>query len=619
MEHSLIRSPIRFLLLAAVVVAGCEGERTSPSKDGESWTAPLPPVRTLPTAPVVDGISPALASPAMTVRISGSGFGSEVSAVSVSFGGVPAVPVSVSDDEIRVHPVAGGTIAEDGSVDVIVSVGGMPSNAMVMRLGAKGDVEVIETAPPETVGAVLALADGSTVVTDPIGGRLHHIAADGVVRAVADPQGLLQTPGAAVLAPDGAVLVFDPAALAIWRYEPAGGQLSAWREQTPGWTDGAWLGTRLYALAGSATTVDRIEESGTVSATLSLTECSGATSIAALDGLLYVTVDSSLCRIDPATGSQAEIALSGETAWLIDSLEAGDGALLATGIFTPGPAVARIETDGTVSITATPAGYVEAAAHSTAGLVVGLSDGNVMRENRLLATRVRDLGDFREADGRYLVTGGSAVPFLAELWADGSYRVLATGEIPAMWTHVEPDGDGFLIAVYDWGQVMRVAADGSLSVVIDHSAIGPVPSFVRTAEGEFLLTSYGPDIARYAADGTLLDAAYVHSEGAYAFGLVLVDQTVYAAAGDRLLEADALEGGAAISRTSPMNGLLGIAADGEGRIYVSDGNDTGDIFRLEGDALVKVGHAGTATALSVSADGEILIANLSDLPTRMLP
>jgi len=356
-----------------------------------------------------------------------------------------------------------------------------------------------------------------------------------------------------------------------------------------------------------------------VSATLSLGACDGATSITALDGTLYVAAGARLCSVDGMTGFESAITLSGETTWLIESIQAADGALLATGFFTPGPAVARIETDGSVALVATPPGYPKATALSPLGVVVGFVDGNVMSGNRLIATRVRDLGDFREADGRYLVTGGSAVPFLAELWSDGAYRVLVTGEVPSMWTHVEPDGDGFLIAVYDWGQVLRATADGTLSVVIDHASFGPVPSFVRMATGEFLLTSYGPFIARYTAEGTLLESAYVHAAGAAAFGLVLVDNTVYAAAGDRLLEANALEGGTATSRTSSVNGLLGIAANGAGQIYVADGNDTGDVFRVEGTQLVKVGHAGVAMSLAIATDGAILVADLTDLPYRMLP
>lgn len=620
MERSLATSlPLSLLTAVAVAVAGCEGERASSTTLGDTWTPPGPQLN-VPGAPAVNGVSPSFASPAMTVRIAGSGFGASLSGVTVSFGGVAAEPLSVSENEILVHPVAGGVIAADGSTEVVVSIGGLSSNATTIRLGVSGDVERIETAAPETVGEIVALADGSLVVTDPIGGRLYRISADGVVRAVADPFARLQSPGAAVTSPDGAVLVFDVAAAAIWHYEPQTGELTAWAEQTPGWTDGAWLGNRMYAVTGNASSIDRLETSGVMSATMSLTACNGATSITTHSGYLYVAAGSRLCTVEGTTGYESEITLSGETTWALESIHVADDALLATGLFTQGPALARIELDGATTIVATPAGYPKAVAQSPMGaVVVGFADGNVMTGNRLLATRVRDLGDFREADGRYLVTGGSAVPFLAEMWNDGAYRVLATGDAPAMWTHVEPDGDGFVLAAYDRGQVVRVAADGTLSVIIEHAAFGPVASFARSTDGGFLLTSYGPDIARYTSNGTLVESAYVHSEGAASFGLVVVDQTVYAAAGDRLLEADIVEGGAAVSRTSSVNGLLGIAADAQGRIYVSDGNDTGDVFRLEGSELVKVGHAGVAMSLSFGADGAILVADLADLPYRMLP
>lgn len=617
MEHRLAPSRTPSLLLLALAIAGCEGQSASSTRVSDPWSAPLPPSRSFPSGPQVDAVSPALASPAMIVRITGSGF--DAGDVVVSFGGAASMPVSVSATEIVVHPAAGGALLADGSTAVVVSVGGFPSNAATMRIGASGDVTHIDTVPPESVGDVLSMADGSVLVTDPTAGHLHLISADGIVRAIPDPAALLQTPGNAALLPDGSALIFDETALAIWRYEPVSGTLSAWRTGTPGWTDGAWLGNRLFAITLGANTVDRIEANGTLAASVTLTSCTNPTTIAAVGGELFIASGSDLCTVSGTTGFQSQVALSGETVWLFESIRSADGALFSTGIFTNGPAVARIEIDGTVAIVATPAGYPKAATVSPLGIVVGLIGGNVIVEDRLIATRVRDLGAFRAAGAHYLVTGGYEVPFLAELWADGAYRVLATGTTPALWMHVEPDADGFLIAAYDQGLVIRVSADGSLSTVVDHSAIGPVASFVRTNDGELLISSYGPDIARYDANGTLLDPSYVHSAGAAAFGLVLVDDAVYAASGDRVLEGNASEGGTAISRSWDVSGLLGITADANGKIYVADGNGTGDVFRFEGVGLVKVGHAGAAISLDIDTDGAILVADLTDMPYRMLP
>lgn len=611
------------ILFLAGTLAACDQASWSPA--GRQGTfVPQPPIdfEQPQESPSVQGVTPSLASPAMTVRIAGHGFGSDGSAVTVSFGGVETSPIEVSDELILVRPVAGGMVAADGHTEVRVVVGDETSNAALLRIGQAGDFDRIDTTPQETVGGVLALAGGGSLFTDPVGGRVYRISADGVVRAIAASM-TLGTPGRMTVTPDGTVLVFDAGASTVWAYSAAEGSLSAWDVATPGWSDGAWLGDHLFALVPGATSLERVDAAGATIGFLPLSACAGASAIGALDGTLYVAAGAAVCSVDPQTGAESSLPLSGTTVYDVSSLATSGGALLATGLFAPGPSVASIEPSGAVTVVVTPTGFPRAVAASPAGLLVGLADGGVIASDaagtRLVAARVRDLSHFRQADGRYLATGGYETPFLVELWPDGSYRVRATGATPSMWTHVEVEGDGFVIAAYDAGAVLRAAADGTMTTVLEHWSIGPVASFARHGDS-FLLTSYGPDIARYSAAGELQDAHYIHAADTNMFGLVAVGSTVFAAAGDRLLEADAQEGGAAFSRIAPgVTGLLGVAVSPAGRIYVADGNGSGDILRVDADDFAVIGHSGAPISLAIAEDGAILVADLSDTPYRMLP
>ena len=614
-------------VLFVSVLAGCGASGVVPSED-QPFDPALPvdhaPVPAGPAVPEISTVWPSLASPAMTLRVSGAGFGADPAAVTVTFGGVPAVPVSVSDAEILVHPVAGGTVDAEGATEVRVSVNGVESNAASMHIGTRGDIDRIETAPPQSVGDVVSLADGSIVVTDPIGARVYRVDTQGVVRPVAPPAGGFGEPARVAAVPDGSVLVFDAVESTIWKLG-SDDAVSPWRAATPGWTNGVWMDGELFVLGQDATTIERLDASGVVTGFLPLSSCAGANTIATLDGVIYVGAGWVMCSVDPATGAETEIAFSGEMVWDLASLRGANGSLLAAGTFASGPGVATIDASGAVALAVPdPRGYPTAAAATATGeTLVGLSDGNLARVGasgfRLVAAPVHELGDFRRAGDRYLATAGLDIPFLAEVWTDGAYRILATGDSPAMWTRVATDGDDFLVAAYDAGLVLRVSADGSVSTAVDHTALGPVASFVQLQDG-FLVSSYGPDIARYDAAGALVDAQYVHADGATTFGLALTGSTVFAAAGDRLLEADVLEGGAASSRLiEGTTGLLAVTTDAHGAIYVADGNDTGRILQVTAGGTSPVGSAGAPISLAVDADGAILVSDLYDVPYRMLP
>lgn len=614
---------MRALVAIPVVVAlaGCSGPESSPAGTAAP-RIPVPetkPFPDAPAAPQIDAVAPSFASPAMTVRISGSGFGTDAASVSVFFGGVEATPVSVTDGEITVHPVAGGD-ASDGWTDVTVAVDGTTSNAGSIRIGQAGDVERFETAPQESSSDVFARADGTVLLSDAVGGYLHRVDATGVVSAIADPDAQLVAPGRIVESAEGEILVFDEQAAAIWRVAEDG--ISPWMQGTPGWSDGATVGSSLYAITYGASAIEVAGED----VSIPLSTCAGATSIAAASGVLYVTEGTTVCAVDPATGAETALSLHGEPIAWISALRAGSGdELLAVGIFSSGPGVARMTLAGNVTMAvADPRGFPTTAAVAGGELIVGLSDGNVVTTAAagmgLLAAPVRSIGDLRQDGDRYLVTGGLDLPFLAELWADGSYRILVTGTQPAMWTRAERHGDEYLIAAYDLGLVLRATAGGEVDVAIDHSALGPVASFVSTENG-ILVSSYGPDIALYTTDGTLVDAQYVHAEGAYAFGLDVVGSRIVAASGDRVVEADLWEGGNATTRGIPgLSGILGVAGDANGRLYVSDGNGTGGILRMDGASIELVGTAsGSAIGLAFADDGAILVADVTDVPYRMLP
>ena len=603
------------LTLLLALLAGCES--TARQAQTQPAGAPEPVFQALPR---IESISPSVASPAMIVTIRGTGFGP---GVVVSFGGAETVPVSITEQEIRVQPVATGTMAGDGTLEVLVRSAIGPSNTGSLRIGTQGEIVRIETDPPYTIGDVLALQDGSVLFTDPIGGRIGRIAPDGVVRTIAGEQNGLVSPSQMSEA-NGEVRIFDAGAATVWSWNAGTGSVSAWREGTPGWTAGGFGDGSFWALAANGASIEKLGSTGATIGILPLEACSGATSMTVRDADAFVAGGDRLCRVSLATGAETQLTLSGETVYEIASLTATDSGVTATGVFTQGIGVASIGDDGEVTLHAADLRAYPAAAQITeGGIVIGLNTGHVGRSQNggfaLLAGPVRGTGDFRQAGSRYIATAGYEIPFAAEIHDDGSYRVLATGSVSSTWTHIEAEGDGYLVAAYEEGAILRIAADGAITTAVEQSAVGPAASFARLGE-KFLVSSGGPDISLYDADGTLLDAHYIHTADSAPFGMVLANEMLFSAAGDRVLQADVREAGSATSRlASGRQGLLGIAADAEGRIYVLDGNDTGLVLRMDATEFVTIGTAGPALSMSVANDGALLVADFDDVPFRMLP
>lgn len=623
----------------AMFSAACAEPSDSPAHEG---TPPriVPEVMTIPHAPavvpVLDEVTPALASPAMRVTIAGAGF--DPASTRVFFGGVEGVIEEVTATRVVVRPGAGGTVGEDGATEVVVETASGRSNALPMRIGQSGDVDVIDTRPHEAVGDVLALPDGRRIFSDPGASRLHTIEPDGFVRAFEAP-GLLVGPRGLALTPTGTVLVFQDGAAAVLEYDPGTGGLQVWKTPASAWIAGAYVGETLFALRHGGDVIDRIGPDGTVVPHASLAgNCPDAVDVTAADGAVWVgTWYGTVCRVDAGSGVAAELSLQGETPWAIRAMTAADGGLLAAGTLSGiGEIVFSISPDGTVAQASAPFDDANVAVEAVpGGWMVGNLGGAVLESTadglRLRAAPVVGIADLREIDGRRYASGGTTgVPaFLAEVGVDGRYRVIGNGELAGTWLSITAEGANFLVASYEEGRILRIDGEtGAVSVLVDHSAIGPVSAFVRDTQGRTLVASWqaSNSIALYAADGTLANAGFVTGVEDTPFAMATLGDTLYLTTGTDVLTASLSQGGAASSvrpgsEGPQVYGLLGIAVDSQnGRVYVTDGFDTGAIFRLDAQGgLETVGYGTAAIGVAVAEDGAILVADLGEMPYRMLP
>lgn len=588
-----------------------------------------------PAALVAEAIEPAFASPAMRVTITGSGFDS---GVRVLFGGIEGEIVSIHADRVVVHPAAGGLVDETGTTAVTVVSGDRATAALPIRIGSSGDHDAIDTRPHFVADDVVGLEGGTFVFADAAGSRLHRIDADGWVSAFSSD--LLAGPRSLAATPAGTVLAFQAEVTAVVEVDPSTGIVTPWADPSYGWIAGSFHGTTLYALRSDKATLDRVLVDGSVTPFASLGgNCPDSVDIAVSGDTLYAaTWYGAVCRVDLTSGVAEEVTLSGADPASIRRIDGTNGGIVAVGTLYGGTeAVFTIDAAG--AVTDTGASFEDsnvAVARGSDGRILVSTMGGAVAELGaaglvLRAAPVVGIGDLREIDGRrYATAGNVGVPaFVAELSADGRYRIAANAQFSALWLSLAAEGDDFLVADYQYGRILRVeAGTGVSSMVVDHGAIGPVSAFLRDASGRFLVASWmaSTSIARYGADGLLENEHFVTGIADTAFSMTAFEDTLYITDGDDVMTSSLSEGGQAVPvRPNGMAptayGLLGIAADShDGTVYVADGNDSGMLFRVAADGgLAEVGFAGAAIGLDVDSDGAILVADLAGIPYRILP
>lgn len=614
---------MRRIILAttfAAVLPACETGSTTPVTSG--FVPPGPVATPGVQAPVLHSISPALASVAMDVTITGSGFRADSE---VLFGGVAATIVSISAGQIVVHPAA-GSVDVNGAMPVVVRSAGIDSNALAFTLGQRGDAAPIAGVSARSVGSMATLPDGSAILADPTGGRLHRMDASGYVSAIADPAGELSSPARVAAGAGGTVLILDLGRASVLRFTPETGAFEAVSEMLPEWVDIAEAGSRVVALRADGSALDAVPP--VTQPILLSSGCSNATHLSSAAGAFWVATQSgAICSIDSGTGESTIVQASWSIPGTVESLGTdGERLFIATG--DAGTHAIYTLENGSVSseVLGPMPSVVNGIAFAADHVVAGMGDGSVvlpLAENAGSRQMTASL-DFASAvlggSGRTWIATGYMPPQIVESLTDGRSRVVASGSTSDLWVSLtERDGELF-VAEWFGGRILRIdPSTGSVTPVLEHGA--EIRSFAAIPGGWLVSTPGSGVLARYDAQGARVASGDITAVPADAGQIAHTDGTVYIAAGAQVFGASANGGEAApVADRAPVGAtsVESLATDESGRFFAGE-SATGTIYEIHSNGASTLGLGSMVFDLSISGDGSVVVADMAAAPFRILP
>lgn len=508
------------LLVTALLAASC--------RDGKDGTAgapgPVGPEGEGAARPRIDSLSPPVGSLRNVVFLTGTNFSAVTTENEVRFGGSTATVLEATATTLTVAPPFE---LDPGYAPVTVTRGDNVSAPAGFTLVASGTTLPSRLAAPRGPGEAVELADGRVLVADGDLGAILVLETDGTVRELARGQGL-QFPQRMVAAPDGTVVVFDPAASAIFRVGPDDGVVEVEHWGTSYASGSHDAAGNLFAVR-NGNTVDRIAPDGTVTA-----DWCSATAIADVQVIgtdVYLGVPG---FIGPASVVKCSTAASGTPALVtaigitsISTLSAAGADLVATGIFTATndqEGVVRIAANGTITAVTTDAAG-QGRYQFLAGAIV-LQGGEYLVSDRghgfvgelsgttltIRAGAVAGAGASVRAAGKTYASAyrGAFTPgWIVETGDDGFTRVLAQGAFRQI---LAGSGGTSLEAVRGDGNREVVTVDLATGVVTPvFSAMAEIATPValaRDGAGNWYVGDTTGTIAQYGPTGTVLNATF---------------------------------------------------------------------------------------------------------------